>query len=104
MYWKVLKDNKVIDVLDHLSFVKYQEKHDIMIACSQSEAQAIASSDGRYAWHISGLRDIPIDKYDTVDLVIINKYEYDKLKLLNLQTPEEIIDAYTMSLIKEGLL
>lgn len=33
MYYKVLKNDKVIDVLDHLSFVKYQEKHGIMVSC-----------------------------------------------------------------------
>ena len=31
MYYKVLKDNKVIDVLDHLTFVKYQQKIDVFL-------------------------------------------------------------------------
>lgn len=39
---------------------------------------------------------------DTIDIVEINKYEYEQLKVLNGKTPEEIIDAYTMLLIKEG--
>ena len=41
MYYKALKNDKVIDVLDHLSFVKYQEKHNIMVSCAKEEAQAI---------------------------------------------------------------
>lgn len=104
MYYKVLKDDKVIDVLDHLTFVKYQKKHNIMIACVKSEAQAIISSDGEYTWHVSGLYALPVDGYDTVELIEIDEYEYKKLKMLNLKTPEEIIDEYTLSLINGGVL
>ena len=32
MYYKVIKNRKVIDVLDHLTFVKHQQKHDVMLA------------------------------------------------------------------------
>ena len=61
MYYKVIKDGKVIDVLDHLSFVKYQEKHEIMVSCEEKEAQGIISSDGEYIWHVKGLYNIPIN-------------------------------------------
>lgn len=104
MYYKVLKNNRVIDVLDRLTFVKYQQKHGIMIACDKSQAQAIISSDGKYVWHVSGLYRIPVDGYDTVDLVEIDQYEYNQLKVLNLKTPEEIIDEYTLLLINGGVL
>lgn len=104
MYYKVLKNNKVIDVLDHLSFVKYQEKHRIMVACAKEEAQAIISSDGDYIWHVNGLYNIPVDGYDTVELVEIDEYEYRQLKTLNMRTPEEIIDEYTLLLIEGGIL
>lgn len=104
MYYKVLKDGRMIDVLDHLVFVKYQKKHNIMLLCDQSEAQAIVSSDGSYFWHVKWLYKIPVDGYDTVELVEIDEYEYKKLKMLNLKTPEEIIDEYTLLLLKGGIL
>ena len=104
MYYKVLKNDKVIDVLDRLVFVKYQKKHDIMIACEQSQAQAIVSSDGNNIWHVYGLYGIPVDGYDTVDLVKIDEYEYNQLKLFNLKTVEDIIDEYTLLLINGGVL
>lgn len=104
MYYKVLKNGKVIDALDHLSFVKYQPKHKIMVACDKSEAQAIISSDGEYIWHVHGLYAIPVDGYDTVQLKRIDEYEYNQLKILNLKTPEEIIDAYNLLLIEGGIL
>ena len=104
MYYKVLKDNKVIDVLDHLSFVKYQEKHGIMLNCCQEEAQAITSSDGEHIWHVYGLYNIPVEGYDTVELKAIDEYEYRQLKVLNYKTPTEIIDAYTLLLLEGGIL
>lgn len=104
MYYKVLKDSKVIDVLDHLVYVKYQKKNDIMIACVEQEAQAIISSDGEYIWHVVGLYSIPKDGYDTVALIEIDEYEYKQLKVLGLKTPEEIIDEYTLLLIDGGVL
>lgn len=104
MYYKVLKDNKVIDVLDHLSFVKYQEKHSIMVSCTKEEAQAIVSSDGEHIWHIYGLYNLPVSGYDTVEIQEIDVYTYNQLKMLNGKTIEEIIDAYTKSLIDGGVL
>lgn len=104
MYYKVIKDGKVIDVLDHLSFVKYQPKHKIMIACSESEAQAIISSDGEYIWHVGGLYNIPTDGYDTVKLEEIDEYEYRQLKVLNMKDPQSIVDEYTLLLLEEGIL
>ena len=104
MYYKVLQDNKVIDVLDRLIFVKYQKKHDIMLLCDQSEAQAIVSSDGSYAWHVNWLYNIPVNGYDTVELIEIDEYEYKQLKMLNMRTPEEIIDEYTLLLLDGGVL
>jgi hypothetical protein len=104
MYYKALKDGRVIDVLDHLVFVKYQKKHGIMLLCDQSEAQAIVSSDGEYFWHVNWLYRIPVDGYDTVELVEIDEYEYKQLKMLNLKTPEEIIDEYTLLLLEGGIL
>lgn len=104
MYYKVLKDNKVIDVLDHLSFVKYQEKHGIMVSCTQEEAQAILSSGGEYIWHVHGLYNLQVDGYDTVEIIPIDQYEYKQLSMFNLTTPEAIIDAYTKSLLDGGIL
>lgn len=104
MYYKVLKNGRVIDVLDHLIFVKYQFKHNIMVLCDKSEAQAIVSSDGTYIWHIDGLYNIPVDGYDTVTLKKIDVYEYNQLKMLNLKTPEEIIDNVVLYMIKSQII
>ena len=104
MFYKVMKDNRVIDVLDKLVFLKYQEKHGIMVLCDEDEAQAILSSDKNTIWHEKTMYRIPVDGYDTVFLVAIDEYEYKQLKALNGKTPEEIIDNFMMQLIEEGVI
>lgn len=104
MFYKVVKDDKVIDVLDRLVYLKYQKKHNRMIFCDEDEAQAIFSSDGKHIWHEESLYNIPVDGYDTVELIEIDEYEYEQLKILNMKTPQEIIDAYTKMLLDEELI
>lgn len=104
MFFKVIKNNRVIDVLDLLTYVKYQQKHNIMLLCPENEAEAIVSSDGKYYWRT---QDFPSNKYkniDTVELIEIDKYEYQHLKILNGKTIEEILDEYTLSLMESGVL
>jgi hypothetical protein len=104
MFYKVLKNNKVIDVLDHLTYLKWQEKNRIMLLSDLNEAQAILSSDGNTVWHVEGFYDLPVDGYDTVDLVEIDIYEYKQLKALNMKTPEEIADEVILLLLNEGVI
>lgn len=106
MYYKVLKNDKVIDILtsDEIVFLCYQEKHDRMIFCDESKAQAIFSSDRKHIWHEESLYNIPVSGYDTVKLEEIDVYEYEQLKILNMKTPEEIIDAFVMSLLESEVI
>ena len=104
MYYKIMKDNKVIDVLDHLTYLKYQPKHKIMVLCGEDEAQAILLSNKNTIVHEETLYNVPVEGYDTVSLVPIDIYEYKTLKALNGKTPEEIVDEYTLLLIQEGII
>lgn len=99
MYYKVIYNDKVVDALDKLVYLKYQEKHNRMVFCNESEAQAIFSSDGSEIWHVEGLYDIPVSGYDTVRIEKIDKYEYKQLKALNYKSIEEVIDMSVLSLI-----
>ena len=104
MYYKVLKNDKVIDVLDHLVYLKWQDKHKIMVLASEVDAQAILSSDNKHIWHVEEMYDVPVDKYDTVKLEEIDVYEYEKLKVLHLKSAEDIVDEVILSLIAGGIL
>ena len=96
MYYKVMYNDRVIDVLDHLVYV--------LTLCPEDEAQGFLSNDGDEVWHSEELYKFPVEGYDTVQLIPIDTYEYQKLKMLNGKTAEEIIDAYTLELLKGGVL
>lgn len=104
MFYKVIKDNKVIDVLDHLTYLKWQPKNKIMLLSDLNEAQAILSSDNNTVWHVEGFYDLPVDGYETVVIKEIEEFEYKKLKMLNLNTPEEIIDAFVLDLLDREVI
>ena len=106
MYYKVIKNGKVIDILQNLLYVKYQQKHNMLVSCDQSKAQGIVSSDGQHVWHVNWLYCFPenFKEYETVILQEIEEDEYKQLRALNMKTPEEIIDEYTLLLIERGLL
>ena len=104
MYYKVLKNNKVIDVLDKLIYLKWQPKHKIMVLSDINEAQAILSSDNETIWHEKTLYRIPVEGYDEVEILPIDKIEYKQLKILNMKTPEEIIDEFLLGLIEDKIL
>ena len=104
MYYKVIKNNKVIDVLDNIVYLKWQPKHKMMVLSDINDAQAILSSDKNTIWHEETLYKIPVEGYDEVTLQEIDKYEYDRLKVLNMKTPEEIIDNFMLSLLENNII
>ena len=104
MFYKVLKNNKVIDVLDNLIYLKWQDKHKIMILTDENDAQAILSSDNNTVWHEETLYKVPVNGFDTVRIEEIDEYEYKQLKMLNGKTPEEIIDHFVLSLLADNII
>lgn len=104
MYYKIIKNNEVVDIVPSLSYVRISPKSQKILLCSQEQASGIVSSDSKTVWHLEGYYPFPGDEYETVKAIQINKEEYYQLKALNGKTPEEIIDNYTLYLIEEGLL
>lgn len=99
MYWKVIKDGMVVDVLDKIVYLRYQEKYNRMIYSDENYAQAIFSSDRESVWHVDNLCDIPVSGYETVSLEEIDEFEYKRLKALNCGTIEDIVDEFTRCII-----
>ena len=106
MFFKVVKDDKVIDVLDHLKYFKWQSKHKIMVLTDVSDAQVVLSSDESTFWHTETLYKIPDDapKFEIVKIIPIEEHEYKQLKVLNMKSPESIIDEFVMSLIESNII
>ena len=104
MYYKVLKNNKVIDVLDNLIYLKWEPKHKIMVLTGEDDAQAIMSSSKDDIWHVKGFYKVPVDGYDEVEIFEVDKYEYHQLKALNGKSPTQIADEVILSLIESGII
>lgn len=94
MFYKVIDNGNVIDVLDNFVYLKYQPKHGHMLFCEQKEAEAILSSDGTEIWHLPFLRKLPVDGYKTVEVVEIDEYEYKKYKVFCGKSIEKVIDEF----------
>lgn len=105
MAFKVLFNGNQIDAIKDKIYVKYQKKHDTLLLCPVEEAEGILSGDGNSAYHTFECPNrFKTDKFKTVQLEEITDTEYRRLQALNGMTPEQIIDAYTLSLIEEGIL
>ena len=104
MFYKVMKNNKVIDVLDNLIYLKWDSKHKIMVLTDENDAQAILSSSKDDIWHVKGFYKVPVDGYETVEILEIDKFEYRKLKALNGKTAEQIADEVILDLINSGII
>lgn len=104
MFYKVLLRGKIIDVLDRLLYAKYQLKHKILLLCPDTEAELVLSSDRKNAYHTSALLSPPTDIFDTVTIEEIDRYEYEKLKTMNLKSPEEIAESIILELMERGVL
>ena len=80
MFYKVIKDNEIIDVLDNITFVKIQITHNRLIVCPEKFAQGILSSNGENIWFVDGIIEENINKYEVVELIKIDETEYNILK------------------------
>lgn len=79
MYWKVLQNGCAVDALTDLVYVRYLKKHNIVIACDRSAAQAILASDGRSVWHVYGLYRLPLEGFSPVEVIPIDEEAYQAL-------------------------
>lgn len=80
-YYKVIKDGEIIDV-NHI-FLKWQQKHNLLLSCDVSEALFIQSSDGTQIWRVDWLNRIPQEcnySFESIEAVEITKEEYESLK------------------------
>lgn len=80
MFYKAIKDGAVVDLFEHLTYVRYLSDHNTMIACRRDKSQAILASDGNHFWHVYGQYHLPIDGIETVELIEIQQDEYERLK------------------------
>lgn len=80
MFYKIIKNNQVIDVND--LFLKEQKKHHILLATEPKYAEYLISSDASTLYETNWTVEHSSDKYQAeyVEAEIISEEEYKKLK------------------------
>ena len=88
-YYKVIKNKEFIGVGTTLNLRRFQNKHQIMLICNESQVQYIQLGDVLYRanWMWPEITDSV--KYEIADVIRIEKDEYDLL-LKAVETNEEI--------------
>lgn len=103
MYYKVVKNNKVLDLLTRIETVRFSKRNGFIIRCLPDRSEGFMSSDYQRVYKTPQMLDNGMN-WTVVDLVEIDEHEYNQLKMLNGKSPQEIIDAYTLTLMEEGII
>ena len=91
MFYKVIYDKTVIDVLNGLIYILYQPLNNIYLICGANDSPCgIQSSTQETFYHLEGMNEFPNSDFKTVKLVEIDEEEYEILKVA-LGLNEEII-------------
>lgn len=93
-YYKIIKDENIIDVLQNVVYVKYQKRNKLLLRCNKEDAMGILSSCQTTAYHVEGMTEFPINKYITVKMAECDFDEYASLKTV-LQENEVVFNIET---------
>lgn len=80
MYFKVIQDDKIIDVLSDIVYVRKQVVHNRLIACDKDRAEGVLSSNGDNIWFVESLIETNINDYPIVKFIEIEQEEFEILK------------------------
>ena len=82
--YKIIYQNMIIDVMKKIKYCKYLQRANRTLLCDKASANCIVSSDGSQVYHIKGTLVMPTE-YKSVEIVEIDKDEYDYLCSLTIQ-------------------
>ena len=81
MYFKIIYNALVIDILDSVQYVRWLKRGQKFVKTEMTSANGILASDGINIYHVEGMPDFDgMGNYKTVYMVEIEKEEYDRLK------------------------
>lgn len=89
-YYKIIKDKEFIGVGTTLNLRRFQNKHQIILICDESQVQYIRLGDTLYRANWMWPETTDSVKYEIADVIRIGKDEYDLL-LKAVETNEELI-------------
>lgn len=89
-YYKVIKDKEFIGVGTTLNLRRFQQKHQIILICNETQVQYIQLGDVLYRANWMWPETTDSVKYEIADVIRIEKDEYDLL-LQAVETNEAIV-------------
>ena len=92
--YKIIYQNMIIDVMSKIKYCKYVRIANRTLLCDKTSANCIVSSDGSQVYHIKGTLEVP-SNYKSVEIVEIDKEEYDYLCSLTIQENPIPVDLDT---------
>ena len=80
MYYKIRKEDRIVDAMDGLVTVRW-DSMGILLRCPEASAQGIVSTDGEHVWHVDGWDEFPeaAGEYETVTPIEITAEEYEEV-------------------------
>lgn len=73
MYYKLLQNGQAVRIVERQSFLRWQDKHGMLVPCDEEYASGILGTDG-VAYQVDGLPEIPLAGIETVQE--IDRAEY----------------------------
>lgn len=109
MYYKLLREGKIVDAVDGLDFVRFQKRNGIFLTCSEEQAQAVISSGGGRIWMLMNVDDERIANYPAVEYSEIGELEYlairkaleENVSVEDVQPQESFEDDVSVEFLKE---
>ena len=89
MFYKVVKENTIVDAMEEVTFVRQNSINKVIISCPAEFASGIVSSDGTTVWQLEDRPNFFEGSFETVKLVEIGEEEYNTIK-------EVLVDEPTM--------
>ena len=82
-YYKIVIDNKTVNIAKSYGFLKYQIENNILLYCPKIEAQYIQSKDEKL-YHANWMRKIVVDEFSYKEAIVeeISEEEYDEINSL----------------------
>ena len=80
MFYKIMYNNMVIDLLNEVRWVRYLPNSKRLVATDSQAANGVMGSDHNTVYHIFGKPYTFANEVMTVEVVMIDALEYDRLQ------------------------
>lgn len=89
--YKVIFNNLVIDIMEKPRYTRFLPKSQRVVGTDRLAATGIMSSNGEEVYHLEGKTNNYPEKLKTVQLIKIEKEEFERLKSQKTEIKEEIL-------------